>query len=109
MPTALGGATGLCSAAPAAIGSAHDAPPTTLILSRSRRLRDMSRSRSGVAVLARRFLVRHRLHFFRRSWRIFLRGFLAALEALRRRPGCADARADEQASHARGDARRASM
>src|SRR5271165_1853867 len=109
MPTALGGATGLCSEAAAPIGSAHDAPPTTLILSRSRRLRDMSRSRSGVAVLARRFLVRRWLHFFGRSRRIFLRGLLAALEALRRRPRRADTRADKQASHTRGDTGGASM
>src|SRR3974390_2285626 len=45
MPTALGGAVTACSLAAATAGRVQAAPPTTPILSRSRRLSDMSLSR----------------------------------------------------------------
>src|SRR5580704_2677333 len=106
MPTAFGGGTGRCSAAVASKGRAQAVPPTTPSLSRSRRLSDMSRSRSVVLVArpARQFLVGHRAHLLGCRGRIFFDRLLAALEALRRGPRRADAGAHKQSGDARRDA-----
>src|SRR5450755_2937322 len=106
MPTAFGGATGRCSAATTSNGRAQAAPPTTPSLSRSRRLSDMSRSRSVVLVagfvagLACQLLVGNWTHFLRRRRRILLGGLLAALEALRRGPSRANTCTHKQSGNA---------
>src|SRR5664279_49437 len=107
MPTAFGGTTGVCASATAPRGSAQAVPPTTPILSRSRRLSDMSRSRALVfmgATLVDQLLFRHWMRLLGEHGRTLINRFLTALEALRRGPRCTHARSYEQSDDARGDA-----